>query len=81
MSDKPPVLLFSAPEGARVICRICRGSHGHHARTCPLVALDTEIRELAGHVGLCVANIKESLDAIGRLLRDERPHDQEDRIP
>jgi pyruvate-formate lyase len=42
------------------------------------VALDTEVRELASHIGLCVANIKDSLEAIGRLLRDERRRDEED---
>ena len=40
-------------------------------RTVPIVALDTEVREMTGHVGSFVANMHETLDKIGRILRDE----------
>ena len=71
MPDNPPVLRFTRLEGARVVCTICGEQDGRHFATCPLVALDAEIRNLTSHVGMCVANMKDSLEQIGRLLRDE----------
>jgi len=64
---------FSERDGAgRVICIVCRELGGIHAPTCPLVALDWQLRELAAEVGEFVANVKETLEHIGRLIRDER---------
>jgi hypothetical protein len=65
---------FSEREGGggSVICIICRTADGHHAATCPLLELDGQVRELAAAVGEFVANIKETLERIGRLIRDER---------
>jgi hypothetical protein len=71
MPADAPVLRFSRREGTRVVCTLCGDAGGRHGATCPLVALDAEIRALTGHVGMCVANIKDSLETIGRLLRDE----------
>jgi hypothetical protein len=68
-----PPLRFSRREGPRLVCNLCGQAQGRHFATCPLVALDAAIRDLTAHVGMCVANIKDSLEAIGRLLRDERP--------
>jgi pyruvate-formate lyase len=62
---------FTRRERGRLICTLCHDEHGQHYATCPLVALDAEIRNLTAHVGMCVANIKDSLERIGRLLRDE----------
>ena len=69
LPDRPPVR-FTDRDGGRVVCRVC-GTSGRHLPTCSLVALDTELRALAAHVGMCVAGVKESLDTIGRLLRDD----------
>ena len=72
--DPPSILPFTERDGAQVICIVCREHAGIHAPTCPLVALDGQVRELAAAVGEFVANVKETLEHIGRLIRDERPH-------
>jgi len=72
MPDNLPPLRFVRYEGTRPVCTLCGEAHGRHYATCPLVALDVEVRNLAAHVGMCVANIKDSLETIGKLLRDER---------
>ena len=59
-------------DGTHVVCLVCRERDGSHAPTCPIVALDGHVRELAAHVGEFVANVTETLEAIGRVLRDER---------
>jgi len=74
MPDNWTGIRFSRREGTRVICKLCGEAHGRHDATCPLVALDAAIRDLSAHVGMCVANIKDSLETIGRLLRDEENH-------
>jgi hypothetical protein len=72
-SDAGPTLRFTERDGARVICIVCREADGIHGPTCPLVALDGHVRELAASVGEFVANVKETLEHIGRVIRDERP--------
>ena len=64
-----PTLRFTDGDG---VCIVCRQRNGIHAPTCPIVELDGRVRELAAQVGECVANVKETLEAIGRVLRDER---------
>jgi len=71
MPANGPVPRFSVEEGRRVICIVCRGAAPRHLPTCPLVALDAEVKALVGTVGMCVANIKDALEAIERILRDE----------
>lgn len=70
--DAAPTMRFSERDGARVICIVCREANGIHAPTCPLVHLDGQVRELAAAVGEFVANVKETLEQIGHLIRDER---------
>jgi hypothetical protein len=53
-------------------CVVCSLREGLHLDTCPIVVLDAQVRELAAHIGLFVANVKETMDTIGRTLRDER---------
>ena len=55
----------------KVICIVCRIVNGHDA-ACPLVALDGQVRELTSHVGSFVANMHETMQRIGHILRDER---------
>jgi len=74
--DQPAPALpprFAVQEGRRVICIVCRGAAPRHLPTCPLVALDAEVKALVGTVGMCVANIKDALEAIERILRDDPP--------
>jgi hypothetical protein len=71
MRPEVPPARFSAHRGGRLVCRVCADEGGQHYPTCALVALDTELRALAAHVGMCVAGVKESLETIGRLIRDE----------
>jgi len=72
-TTEAPIMRFTQRDGARVICIVCREAGGIHQPTCPLVELDGQVRELAANVGMFVANIKETLESIGRLIRDERP--------
>lgn len=71
--DKGPLMRFSKPDaGAVPICLICRERGGVHLPTCPIVALDAQIRELTAHTGTFVASIRDTLETIARILRDER---------
>lgn len=73
-TSEGPTLPLSARDGAgRVICIVCREQAGAHLPTCPIVALDWQLRELAAEVGEFVANVKETLEQIGRTIRNERP--------
>ena len=71
-TTEAPIMRFTQRDGARVICIVCRERAGIHLPTCPLVALDGHVRELAAAVGEFVANVKETLEHIGRTIRDER---------
>jgi len=55
---------------SKVICFVCRTVNGH-APTCALVELDDQVKELTSHVGVFVANIQDTVERIGRILRDE----------
>ena len=52
-------------------CRVC-GKAGGHMPACPVVALAHELRELMAHLGVFVANMRESLETMERLLTDRR---------
>ena len=60
------------PGNGDVVCIICREHGGVHAPTCPIVELDTQVRELTAHTGVFIAAVQETLETIGRILRDER---------
>ena len=64
-------MAFLETDGDRVLCSLCRAEYGH-TTTCPVIALSGHLDDLASHVGLFVANMRESLDAIAQLLRDDR---------
>lgn len=70
--DAGYVSRFSESRGGVRVCIVCRELNGIHAPTCPIVALDAQIRELTAHTGIFVSSIRDTLDAIGRILRDER---------
>jgi hypothetical protein len=55
---------------AKVICFVCRTVNGHD-EACPIVALDHQVKELTSHVGVFVSNMQDTMERIGRILRDE----------
>jgi len=58
-------------KGARLVCALCDREYGHKAG-CPIVALSEHVNDLASHLGIFLANMRESIDAIIELLKDER---------
>jgi len=72
-SDGPTIPLSVRDGAGRLICIVCRELDGAHLPTCPIVALDGQLRELAAEVGEFVANAKETLEQIARTIRNERP--------
>ena len=62
---------FTELKGDRIVCSLCRREYGH-TTTCPIVELTEHVNDLASHLGIFLANMRESLDAIVELLRDER---------
>ena len=55
----------------KVLCRLCHSENSHDA-ACPLVALDGQVKELTSHVGSFVASMQDTMERIGRILRDEQ---------
>jgi hypothetical protein len=71
--DNGPMMRFCQADAAgRVICIVCRERDGIHSPTCPIVELDLQVRELTAHTGNFVASVRDTLETIGRILRDER---------
>jgi hypothetical protein len=64
-------MAFTKTDGDRLVCALCDREYGH-ASTCPIVALSEHVNDLASHLGIFLANMRESLDAIVVLLRDDR---------
>jgi hypothetical protein len=62
---------FTETKGDRLRCALCHREYGHTA-TCPVLALSEHVNDLASHLGIFLANMRESLDAIIELLKDER---------
>jgi len=66
---------FTERHGAVVICIVCRLPVDHlgagHDGDCPIVALDAQVKEMASHVGVFVSNMRETLNMIGKILRDQ----------
>jgi len=67
-----PAMRFAVRSGDRWICAICLEADGQHVATCPIVELDGQIRDLLAHLGLCVANMRETLEGMSRVIRDDR---------
>ena len=66
-----PAMRFMVRDGDRVSCVVCHEDGGVHLPTCAVVELDVQVRELLAHVGAFVANIQETLETIGRVIRDQ----------
>jgi len=56
-------------DGTCFVCQVCQTSNGH-TTTCPVDRLDDHVRDLVAHIGAFVADIQETLTAIGQLLSD-----------
>jgi hypothetical protein len=50
-----------------VYCRVCAGLDGRHIVTCPVVTLEGHVKDLAAHLGIFMASVRETLDAIDQI--------------
>jgi len=74
MSDAgAPGGFYRTLETGQVVCGVCAEPAYTHAPTCPVIALHTQLRELAAQLGLFVATLRETLDTSERLLRGDAP--------
>jgi hypothetical protein len=76
--DAPPErgrdqgLGFYQPLGeGQVVCALCAALDHRHTPGCPVITLQTQLRELTVQLGLFVATMRETLDALERLLRGD----------
>ena len=67
-----PTMRFTERAGGQVICIVCREVDGGHLPTCPIVALDANMKELTSHIGVFVANMRDTLEAIARIVHSRR---------
>jgi hypothetical protein len=58
-------------ETGTVVCRLCDAPGHAHAPACPVWTLATQVRELTAQVGLFVATMRETTEALERLLRGD----------
>lgn len=58
---------MTAPDLARV-CTGCQGAAGTHAAGCVLGDIERELQALAAACGLFVADVRERLDVLERLI-------------
>ena len=52
-------------------CRVCLGLRGGHDAGCAVIALRVQLQELSGTLGLYVVQVRETLDAVERLIHGE----------
>jgi hypothetical protein len=57
--------------GDTIRCVVCRMPDGLHSQTCPIVAIHEELQELLGHFGCFLADAKDRMEAIQKLLTGE----------
>jgi hypothetical protein len=67
----PRVGFYRTLVTGEVVCALCDMSHYAHAPDCPVLTLATQLRELTAQVGLFVATMRETTEALDRLLRGE----------
>jgi len=58
--------------GAKVICFACRFAGGAHDDACPIPKITEQLEEITGNLAAYVVSVRDSLDAIRRVLRNER---------
>ena len=67
----PPASFYRPRDGGGVVCALCGLSDHAHAPDCPVRTLAAQLRELTGQVGLFVATMRETTEALDRLLRGD----------
>jgi hypothetical protein len=72
----PPAGFYQTIDG-QVECLLCAARDHAHTPACPVMTLDAHLRDLTGQLGLFVAAMRETTEALARLLRgdagDARP--------
>jgi hypothetical protein len=54
-----------------VVCVLCAAVAPTHALDCPVRTMDAHVRELTAQLGLLVAQMRETTEALERLLRGD----------
>ena len=71
----PGATFYDRTETGRLVCVVCHGYVGAHRPPCALVALHAQVRELAAQLGLHVATMHETLEAVDALLCGDAPEE------
>jgi hypothetical protein len=66
-----PAGFYRTDAHGAVVCRLCDAPGHAHAHDCPVLTLYAQLRELTGQVGLMVATMRETTEALERLLRGD----------
>lgn len=69
--DRPAGFYRTRGESGQVVCRLCDAPGHAHAHDCPILTLYAQVRELTGQLGLLVATMRETTEALERLLRGD----------
>jgi hypothetical protein len=65
------LLSFFGRDGAGLErCKVCHRARPQHDPRCPVDALQSHTRAVAAHVGLYVADLRETLTTIERVLAE-----------
>ena len=66
----PAQLYAPGPDGVPV-CAVCGAVGQRHCADCAILLLHGQLHELLAQVGLVVATMRETMDAMDRLLRGD----------
>jgi hypothetical protein len=58
-------------ESGQIVCALCHAADHAHTPACPVRTLHAQVRELTGQIGLLVATLRETVEALERLLRGD----------
>ena len=62
---------YRTRDSGLIVCALCEKAQPTHAHDCPVFTLVTQVRELTAQVGLFVATMRETTEALERLLRGD----------
>jgi hypothetical protein len=62
---------FYRTRDGSVVCALCDAAQPTHAPDCPVRTLAAQLRELTAQLGAFVATMRETTEALERLLRGE----------
>jgi hypothetical protein len=71
----PGATIYVRTASGRVVCGLCHGVDQTHAPDCAAVTIYTQVRELSVQLGLFVATMRETVDALEALLRGDPPEE------